>query len=343
MDIKLLFDKAKNMGKSVWAHALQHKVIVSCVAAATVMAMLMSAVIVKSNDVKIYVDGELVKSFTAIGGDIGAWLESADVDVYDGDKVTSDNANIYIDRAFYVTVKADGVNTTLKTTDKSVSDIIAQAGVTVSADDIVTPARDEVVSASAVIEISRVTSDTETVTEKIKFETKKEETDSLYVGQSEVVTEGKNGEKEYVYKVTYTDGKETARELISETVTKEPVDKVIKVGTKKKAAVTTSATPTSYKKMLTMRATAYTYGDDGGNRTCTGVRPYKGIVAVDPSVIPLGTKLYIETSDGKYIYGNAVAADIGGAINGNKIDVFLESNSECRAFGRRTVNVYILD
>lgn len=91
-----------------------------------------------------------------------------------------------------------------------------------------------------------------------------------------------------------------------------------------------------------MKATAYTYGDDGGNKTATGIRPYRGVVAVDPNVIPLGTKLYIETSDGRYVYGNAVAADTGGAIKGNRIDIFLESEQECISFGRRTVNVYIV-
>ena len=92
-----------------------------------------------------------------------------------------------------------------------------------------------------------------------------------------------------------------------------------------------------------MRASAYTYGEDGGNVTATGIRPYKGIVAVDPRVIPLGTKLYIETADGSYVYGTAVAADTGSAIKGNKIDLFLESESACNRFGRRTVNVYVLN
>ena len=91
-----------------------------------------------------------------------------------------------------------------------------------------------------------------------------------------------------------------------------------------------------------MRASAYTYGNDGGNYTCLGEPTRRGVVAVDPSVIPLGTRLYIESEDGKYIYGEAVAGDTGGAIKGNKIDLFVESARECRAFGRRNVTVYIL-
>jgi len=69
----------------------------------------------------------------------------------------------------------------------------------------------------------------------------------------------------------------------------------------------------------------------------------RGVVAVDPKVIPLGTKLYIESPDGSYVYGCAVAGDTGGAIKGNRIDLFMDTYSECMQFGRRTMNVYILN
>ncbi|MEI7615128.1 MAG: 3D domain-containing protein, partial [Actinomycetota bacterium] len=76
-----------------------------------------------------------------------------------------------------------------------------------------------------------------------------------------------------------------------------------------------------------MVATAYV----GGGRTATGVQARKGIVSVDPSVIPLGTKVYIEG------YGEALAADIGSSIKGNRIDLCFDSLQECRIFGRRTI------
>ena len=68
-----------------------------------------------------------------------------------------------------------------------------------------------------------------------------------------------------------------------------------------------------------------------------------GVVAVDPSVIPLGTKLYIEAVDGSWTYGYAVAGDTGGAIKGNRIDLFFNSNAEAMSFGRRQAKVYVLN
>jgi 3D (Asp-Asp-Asp) domain-containing protein len=83
-----------------------------------------------------------------------------------------------------------------------------------------------------------------------------------------------------------------------------------------------------------MTASAYTY--TGRNTSC-GMKPAVGLVAVDPSVIPLGTKLYIEG------YGYATAADTGGAIKGNRIDLFMEDKSQCLSWGKRMVKVYVLN
>ena len=66
-------------------------------------------------------------------------------------------------------------------------------------------------------------------------------------------------------------------------------------------------------------------------------------MAVDPRVIPLGTRLYVQSLDGSSDYGFAVAEDTGGAIKGNKIDLFFETAEQVRQFGRRRVKVYILD
>lgn len=95
----------------------------------------------------------------------------------------------------------------------------------------------------------------------------------------------------------------------------------------------------SYTRALSVTATAYT----GGGTTATGTSARYGAIAVDPSVIPYGTRMYIVSDDGKYIYGYATAEDCGGAVKGNIIDLYFDSYDACIQFGRRSCTVYILD
>lgn len=345
MDILGLVKRtAKTSADRVLKFIKLHRAIAAVTVAVMVMTMLMSVVILRSNEVEIYEDGVLTASFTTFKPESEQWLESAGIKLSAQDKVTVSDTVVNIERAFFVTVMADGSSITTKTLACTVKDAIEKMGVTVNEGDILNYSPDCTLTGDTTIIITRIVKDTVKEYETIDYTTKKVKTDDLYVGETKVVTEGENGKIEYVYDVTYTDGVETERTLVSKTVVKEAVEKVVHIGTKVKSSfLKTSSTPQNYKKAIAMTATAYTYGNDGGNVTATGIRPYKGIVAVDPNVIPLGTKLYIESADGKFIYGTAVAADTGGAIKGNKIDLFVESESECRRFGRRTVNVYILD
>ena len=68
-----------------------------------------------------------------------------------------------------------------------------------------------------------------------------------------------------------------------------------------------------------------------------------GAIAVDPNVIPLGSKLYIVSADGEYLYGYCVAEDTGGAIKGNTVDLYYNTYDECIQFGRRDVLVYVIE
>jgi len=96
--------------------------------------------------------------------------------------------------------------------------------------------------------------------------------------------------------------------------------------------------PSRSSRSMTMYASAYSAYDDGNGRyTSGGNLVRKGLVAVDPGVIPLGTRLFIPG------YGNAIADDVGGSIKGNRIDMAFSSHSEAMDFGRQQVTVYILD
>ena len=107
--------------------------------------------------------------------------------------------------------------------------------------------------------------------------------------------------------------------------------------------ITTSNGATySYSKVLTVSATAYSCEGYTGY-TYSGTVARVGAIAVDPTVIPLGTKMYVVSNDGQYVYGYCVAEDIGGGIKGNRIDLYFDTFDECWNFGVRDCTVYILD
>jgi 3D (Asp-Asp-Asp) domain-containing protein len=125
----------------------------------------------------------------------------------------------------------------------------------------------------------------------------------------------------------------------------KPAPKVIAVGTGSGARiVAASATHQAIKpapkggRRMRVEASGYAPGSGGAdNRTATGAKAVRGVIAVDPHVIPLGTHVYVPG------YGYAVAADTGGAIHGNRIDLCFGSYAEAIAWGRRSVTIIILD
>ncbi|MBR5479900.1 MAG: 3D domain-containing protein [Clostridia bacterium] len=139
---------------------------------------------------------------------------------------------------------------------------------------------------------------------------------------------------------------------MKETVLTQPIANITEHGTKVSANVIgASGTITSrdgalrYSKVIEVTATAYSAEEHYTNQwTASGARARVGLIAVDPRVIPLGTRMYITSADGKsWVYGYAVAADTGGAIKGNKIDLYFNTVKECNRFGRRKAKVYILE
>ena len=170
-----------------------------------------------------------------------------------------------------------------------------------------------------------------------------------------VLTAGINGESVCEAEVTYVNGLETARTPISETVITKPVTQVIAVGTGDGSVtngqpiigdgviIAPNGDVLTYDSVKTFKATAYTHTDPGCNKTTsTGTTVHIGTVAVDPSVIPYGTRMFIVTKDGRYIYGVSTAEDCGSAIKGNRLDLYFPTNGECIQFGVRDCYVYFL-
>lgn len=179
--------------------------------------------------------------------------------------------------------------------------------------------------------------------ESIPYTTLRKSSSELRSGTSKTVQAGKNGEKQVTYKVYSNGDEEVRREAVSSKVLNKPVQEIVKVGSAAyKRFGSRGGGYFSGGKIVTMTATGYSAcaAENGGNssgRTAIGLRIGHGVVAVDPNFIPLGTRLYIEG------YGYAVAADTGGAIKGNRIDLGHDSRREAQKVGRRSVRVHILD
>jgi len=161
------------------------------------------------------------------------------------------------------------------------------------------------------------------------------------VGEVQVIRFGVNGLELTVLQVTADDDQEASEQIIRRTVIRDPVNQVVYQGAG--GVVTTKdGEYLPYSKAVSMKATAYTTENKDWQRTFSGTVARVGAVAVDPSVIPLGSRLYIRASDGEsWVYGLAVAEDTG--VKGNMIDLFFDTYDECIRFGVRACTVYVLE
>jgi uncharacterized protein YabE (DUF348 family)/3D (Asp-Asp-Asp) domain-containing protein len=322
--------------------------------------------VTKPHDVLIYDEGKLLKVVT-VSGTVGDAIEKSGVKLKDGDKLSvgkkvpvTENIKVDIKRAFTVTLINDGRKQKLKTTECTVEEFLKTAGVRVGADDIVTPKLTKKLTESTKVQVKRVTYKEVKKTVTVKYETEVKYDDSMYEEQVKVERKGKNGQQVNYYKKKYIDGKYDSKELVKTEVTKEPVSKIVVWGSKPslyggnvakrviseltppfRIDMDENNRPVNYKKKIVGKATAYCTG----TITSTGRRAQPGVVAVDPREIPYGSKLYIVSSDNKYVYGYAIAGDTGGFIYNSDtvVDLYIRGYNNAKQFGRRTVEIYVLD
>lgn len=242
-----------------------------------------------------------------------------------------------------VTISVDGeAKTLLVKKGATVQEALDQAGVTLGPQDRVHPGLWERVAYGASLQITRVQMKTRFEEIALPYKTEVNRDASLPKGQTATRREGRAGVQRREIREIYEDGQLVSSQLVAANVLREPVDQVEVVGTGPERVVTRGGTPIRYKKAMEMVATAYdaTYESNDrwtGYPSALGLPLEHGIVAVDPEVIPLGTRLYVEG------YGLALAADTGGAIKGNRIDLFFDDPAEVDKYGIKTVKVYILE
>ncbi len=298
-------------------------------------------------------------------------LSDAKVELSVGDTAVLSNLEdgtsvLTVKRAFPVYITVGNDTKMVKVTGGTVAEVLEKANVTLNENSVCNLALDTELSKETYVDIVEIKYVTESYEETIPYTARVEYSSSLEKGKQKV-TGGVNGTKTVTVKKTYKNGVVTDTETVSTTVTKPAVEKVTVIGTKtieKKVSsnqksyseiktistlkapesltLTESGIPTSYKKKVTVEATAYT--DHSGIPCSTGVMPQTGYIAVNPKVIPYGTKMFIVSKDGKYVYGYAIAADTGGFIRRRptNVDLFFDTESQCKTFGRRDVVIYFL-
>lgn len=300
----------------------------------------------------------LTQNVESVLGSVGLKSQSYKIT----DKKTKKNTtNISLAYTFPVFITVGDETSEVETVSATVGDILNEAGYNVDEHDMVQPSVDTLVTKTTYIDYSNIDYVSGSYTQAIPCKMETIYSDSLESGVTTTVKNGTDGLEEVTYTAKVVNG-ETVETVVQNVITLSNAVNGKKIVGTKKPAVTTSANvkcvstltpsspieldangnPVSYKKVMTVQATAYTYT---GNNCSTGVAPQPGYIAVNPKVIPYGTKMYIKSSDGTVIYGYAVAADTGGFIKSrpNNVDLFMSSKSACTAFGRRNVEIYILE
>lgn len=267
------------------------------------------------------------------------------------DTVLTDGLLIDIKRAIPITLVVGGAEKKIFTTKETVQQVLDENQIILSENDKLNIEPTQKVAKNMLLRLIKVRQDTVVEREQVAFRVDERQSTQISRGSKRVIRNGTEGQKEKTYKVVYEDNNIVSKELIKEKLVKKPVNAVMEVGVEPRVVVSRGES-LRFSRAITMQASAYTAGyestgkrpgDRGYGRTATGMTAQRGVVAVDPRVIPLGTKLYIESTDGHSSYGYAVAADVGSSIKGNKIDLFYESLSDALRFGRRTVKVYVLE
>lgn len=255
----------------------------------------------------------------------------------------NEDTKIDVIRGFKVTITFAGKTIDFNTIARSVKEVLAKAEIEFDADDIIKPGLENVVKPEDKIKVINVRAEIITKQVAINPETEYRSDKDLERGTRKTIRSGKTGLAEHQIQSIYQDEILTKQTTLAKKVINPAVNEIIAVGTKPVIrTLLTSRGSYRYVEAKVMEATAYSPGPESCGKwadgyTYTGKKAGYGMVAVDPRVIRLGTQLYIEG------YGKAEAADIGGAIKGNKIDLCYETHQEALRFGRKKIKVYVLE
>lgn len=313
------------------------------------------------------IDGNV--TYTVFAGTVSDLLEELSVTIGEKQLLTqplskelTDGMEIKLTNAYNISLTADGTTQNLTIGEATVADALNSAGISLGENDEVSPALDTLVFEGTDIQVYRVEYSYRTVVEDIDFAKKTVKSADLFTNEKKVTQQGVKGSQEVTYCDKIVNGSYSSSEVVTSTMLKEPTTQITTVGTKQKAVsiaslknsgtpiselttpsslVIENGAPTSYSKIITGKAAAYTASS--GARTSTGKTVKAGYIAVNPKQIPYGTEMWIVSTDG-IVYGYAIAADTGGFIHKGKftVDLFMNTYSQCTQWGARDVVIYVL-
>lgn len=299
--------------------------------------------------ISIIVDGE-ESIVTTYKGTVQGALHENNIVLAPKDKVEpeleskiSRNDTINIKKAVNLSVTVDGQDIQVVSAESNVITMLELEGVQLDEDDKVLPSKESELSDGMQVEVIRVETKEVKDIVPIAFDTNVTNDNTLIDTYIKVTKDGQVGEKEVTSKVVYENGEEVSRTVLEEVVLAEPIHKEVVQGTLQTLSVNRGGSSLNYTKKINVKATAYSPINGATTAyTYSGMKAARNpngysTIAVDPRVIPLGTKVYV---DG---YGYAIAADTGSSVKGNFIDVFFNTYKEACNWGLKYVDVYILE
>lgn len=335
--------------------------------AALVLPLLLAVVLLSqtamAQNTYVITDGDQVTVHTSFASNpetvlLEAGVELAENDFYttaDGDGVSE----IKVQREMTITINNCGQIVTAASYGEPLSALLEREGIETYGPYTVSPNLDTMVYDGMEVTIGNVVTTQEVYTVEIPYQVTQCEDPTIPAGQTQILVAGSVGQMRRQAEVVYENGQEVSRIVTEETVLEHPVDQLVAIGTGDPEASAQEASgklqigdgvitlPTgevlTYTHSGIFKGTAYTHGIGGVDFiTATGTTVHWGTVAVDPKVIPYGTRMFIVTNDGEYIYGLSTAEDCGGGVNGNHVDLYFPTVDSCFAFGVRECTIYFL-
>lgn len=323
-------------------------------------------IICRESNIRLTNEKNVTEEFR-FAGKVGEFLASQGITIGENlisnvsaDAVCRDGMEIVLTASCSVTVNADGESITVNSMAANVADLLSEAGIELGENDEVDPSLDTALSDGMTVNVLRVEYVTREENETVAFTKKTEYSSSMSKGTSRVTQKGVNGKKSVVYKDKLVNGEVAETNVDSEKEILAPIPQIITVGTysggnnkvirnsapiselkmPSKYTLGSNGVPTNYKYTIKGKAAAYCIP---GGTTSTGKKVKPGYIAVNPKQIPYGTQMYIVSDDG-VVYGYAIAADTGGFAKQGKfvVDLYMNSTSQCYAWGSRNVTIYVL-